>query len=69
MFLRFRADGDFISIEELALAMLLHIKGSLMKAKSTIELIQKVQRFPKIKSSLPLVANAHKIKCKVIVVG
>lgn len=65
MFLRFKTNGDFLSIEELALAMLLHIKGSLMKAKSSIELIQKVQKFPKIKSSLPLVANAHKIKCKI----
>lgn len=63
-FVRFRADSDFLCIEELALAMMLHLRPTLMKCKSPIEVIQKVQRFPKIKCSLPLVANAHKIKSR-----
>lgn len=63
-FVRFRVDEDFLCIEELALAMMLHLKPTLMKCKSPIEVIQKVQRFPKIKCSLPLVANAHKIKSR-----
>ena len=62
MFIRYNTDLDFHCIEEIALAMLIHIKSHLMKCKSSIELIQKVQKYPKIKCSLPLVSNAHKIK-------
>jgi hypothetical protein len=65
MFIRYKINSDFLSIEELALAMLIHLKSSLMKCKSPIELIQKVQKYPKIKCSLPLVANAHKIKSRI----
>ena len=68
MFLQYRNDFNFLSIEELALAMILHLRGNLMKSKKPIELIQKVQKFPKIKSALPLVANAHKIKSKLKII-
>lgn len=68
MFLQYRNDLNFLSIEELALAMILHLKKSLIKAKKPIELIQKVQKYPKIKSTLPLVANAHKIKSRIKII-
>ena len=62
IFFRYANDLHFQSIEEIALAMVSHLRSSLLGCASLLEIIQKVQRYPKIKSIMPLVANAHKIK-------
>lgn len=62
--LQYKNSKNFESVEDIALSMLIHLRPSLMKCKNNLDIIQKVQRYPEIKCSLPLIANSLKIHSK-----
>jgi hypothetical protein len=62
--LQYKNNRNYEAVEDIALSMVIHLRPSLMKCKNNLDIIQKVQRYPEIKCSLPLVANSLKIHSK-----